>query len=43
MHLMRDTFGTRRMEMKGHVGQPMCELGTNYPMFKDEKYVVHMY
>ena len=43
VYLMRDSFGSRRMEMKGYVGCPMFKLCENFPMLKDEKYVSPWY
>ena len=39
MYLFKDTFASRRIEMKGYVGRPMFKLCSNYPMLKDGNYV----
>ena len=42
-YLMRDSFGSRRVEMKGYVGRPMYKLCENFPMLTVGKYVsIHM-
>ena len=38
-YLLRDTFASRRMEMKGYVGRPMFKMCANFPVMKNAKYV----
>ena len=39
VYILRETFGSRRMEMKGYIGQPMYKMCVNFPMMKNAKYV----
>ena len=39
LYLMRETYASRRMEMKGFIGRPMFKICSNFPMLKESKYV----
>ena len=38
-YLMRDTYASRRIKMKGFIGRPMYKICLNFPMLKESKYV----
>ena len=39
VYILRETFGSRRMEMKGYIGRPMYKMCVNFPMMENAKYV----
>ena len=43
MYLMRDSFASRRVEMKGFIGRPMYKSCENFPMLTKGKYVSQCY
>ena len=42
LYLLRETYASRRVEMKGLIGRLMFKICSNYPMLMESKYVIEL-
>ena len=40
LYILRETYSSRRVEMKGFIGRPMFKICSEFPMLTESKYVI---